>query len=243
MRMPDIYDQMIINLLILAIASAYQNGLSAAAPQLILAVATAALLDFAIRSIKLKRYVLPKSGIITGLFVGSILDFSTPWYAAIVAAGIAIALKHVIVYKRKNVFNPAALGLVVSGMLFGFGGVWWSATNPLLIIVLGALIAYRVKGQYMLVPFLILFFLLFSASKGFNVSAGTFLNPLILFFAFFMLTEHKTAPHQPVQRAIYGSVIAVLALAFFYYLPAHFLLAALLLGNVCGIAIERLVKR
>ncbi|MDE1823464.1 MAG: RnfABCDGE type electron transport complex subunit D, partial [Candidatus Micrarchaeota archaeon] len=163
--------------------------------------------------------------------------------AAIVTAAAAIALKHLIIYKGRNVFNPASLGLVLCGFVFGFGGGWWSSSNPALIIILGILVMYRVKGYYMVVPYLVLFFLLFTISKSFAVTADSFLNPIILFFSFFMLTEHKTAPHFAMQRVIYGSVIAVFAFVLFYYLPAYFLLLPLLIGNICGLVIEQLIKK
>jgi Na+-translocating ferredoxin:NAD+ oxidoreductase RnfD subunit len=60
---------------------------------------------------------------------------------------------------------------------------------------------------------------------------GVLTNNMVLFFAFFMLTEPKTSPLKESGRLYYGITTAVLAVALFYVLPGFALPLALLISN------------
>lgn len=246
MKLPDVYWQMIATLLILSLTAPFgifQDGIQTLL-QLAAAVATAGVLDYLIKGYKKKRYEFPKSAVITGLFVGSLLNNGTAWYIAVFASATAILLKHLIVFDGRNVFNPAALGLVVTGALFHAGDAWWSASNAALVLVLGVLIAYRIKRFQTVLAYLAVYFGLTFIAMSFSIGSlvAGIQNALILFFAFFMLTEHKTTPYNNKGRILYGALVGLFSFLFFYLAPSYFLLYALLLGNLVGVLINRYVR-
>jgi len=73
---------------------------------------------------------------------------------------------------KKQIFNPAAFGLVVVFFLFKAGVSWWSASSlfsnylfgiaSLEIIILGLLICYRIKRIKTAIVFIVVYNLLFS---------------------------------------------------------------------------------
>ena len=232
---------MILTLLALAAIGVYQLGISSSTlnqtlPQLAVAVVTAIVLDVAIKWYELKKFVIPKSATITGLFVGSLLNPGTSLLLVLATVVIAILSKHVIRVKKINVFNPAAFGLVVGDLLFKVGSAWWSASSIVAIFVLGIIVLYRIKRFVAAFTFIAVFDLLFAISSTQLVlkSPTALLNPLVLFFAFFMLIEHKTSPLTLKSEIAYSIIVGVLAFAFFAYvdpLKPIFLLSALLVGN------------
>ncbi len=242
MKLPDIYIHMIITLVILAAIGIGQVGIQKSLPQLAIAVVVTSILDFIIKYYKQKKAVFPKSAIITGLFIGSLLNPGAHIYIIIIASIIAILSKHIIKIDKKQIFNPAAFGLVVSYFLFKSGASWWSASSvlsnfsfgiPLEIIILGILICYRIKRLKTVFVFLLFYNVIFFLTGMQLVLKNpiALLNPLVLFFAFLMLIEHRSSPLTVKSGAVYGIIVAVMAFVLLYYVPGMFLLLALLVGN------------
>ena len=192
----------------------------------------------------------PESQFITALII-SLLMGPMPVISNIVVLTLlpvfANASKYVLVIKKRHVFNPAALAVVLSAVIFRTGASWWIGSKYLVVfvIVMGLYTAYRIKRFHLILSFLAIFALLtvaFSALKGF--SGGQSLEQLvniliyspILFFSFVMLVEPLTSPAQRRIRIYYGVFIgAVLVLlqnfttGIFYTLEL-----SLLAGNVFG---------
>ncbi|MDE1810479.1 MAG: RnfABCDGE type electron transport complex subunit D [Candidatus Micrarchaeota archaeon] len=234
-KLPDIYIQMIVSLLILAAISASQYGALQISYQLIYAVLPAAVLDLFLKRYALKKFVVPKSAIITGLLVALVINPGTHWYVLVAASLIAIASKHLIKIDSRNIFNPAAFGLLAVFMLFGVGDAWWASSSLIAVLVLGLLVAYRIKRLTTAVTYIAAFDLVFALLNLHLVSASplALLNPTILFFAFLMLIEHKTSPLTLRSCIAYSVIVGVLSAAFFAINShADFLLLALIFGNL-----------
>jgi len=233
-KLPDVYTQMILTLFIFSLFGIYKYGIEKTVPQLAVAVITAAVLDIGIKYYKTKSFIIPKSAIISGFFVALLLNIGQVWYIVALTAAIAVLSKHILRLKGRHFFNPAGFAVLLSGLLLNVPQGWWGAENIPAILVLGVLILYRIKRFRMIISFLVAYFLLFFISKSFAISINAILNPLILFFAFFMLTEHKTSPLFKKGMIIYGVLVGVLSFAFLYFnfMPSYFVLLALIIGNI-----------
>jgi Na+-translocating ferredoxin:NAD+ oxidoreductase RnfD subunit len=230
--------------LLILIAGVSSYTLNQLPLSLILAVAVSALVEIIITKFYLKRGLkIPFSGVITGLIIGSVAPYNASFLVVTTASLVAIFSKFFIKIKKINVFNPAALGLLVSLAAFSIGDQWWAASNyniygwtisltPLFIIP-----AYKARRLVLSISFIVAFIIT-------NFALGNLPNTLSLssldtvffttnfFFAFMMLPEPKTSPNKNTAQAAYGISTAILYSALATYKAAYPLLVALLLANI-----------
>ncbi len=158
--------------------------------------------------------------IITGLIISLILSFTTSWLVVAGTAVIAILFKHLLVYKKKPIFNPAAFGLLLSIFIFQTGQSWWGAFGDLpawtiiFLLIGGYIVTDRVNKFPQVFSFLGTFFILLFLMGYFNVgnAADALRPPFInaaLFFGFFMLTDPPTSPAKVKNQVIFGILSAV----------------------------------
>ncbi|MES1166378.1 MAG: hypothetical protein ABUL68_00105, partial [Pseudomonadota bacterium] len=173
-----------------------------------------------------------------------ILSPLEPWHVAAVTAGVGVASKHVLRTRTANIFNPAALALVVTFPLFGSAQDWWGALpqlTPWALVVLlatGVFIADRVHKLPALLSFLGAYFLLFTLTAFLGDPgrvAEIYRTPDLhaaLYFGCFMVTDPPTAPPRSRDQVVFGLIVAAASYAVFELLGAvYFLLAGLLVGN------------
>jgi len=229
----------------LTMAAAIVEGVSRAMPGVLSAVGAAALIDVVLLRIRHPRWEFPSGGILTGLIVAMVLSPFEPWYVPPATSAIAIISKHLIRTKAANVFNPAALALVVSYYAFHSGQSWWGALpelSPWAILALfasGVFIADRVNKMPIVVTFLGVYYLLFTVTAFVGdprTVAEIFRAPdlhAVLYFAFFMLTDPPTVPIKNKDQVIFGVLVAVVSYTLFELSGVvYYLLAGLLVGNV-----------
>ena len=234
----DIYNWMIFILVVTAAINTYQLGYTEAVLPTIAAVLMAGGLDTAIKSYKKGTFYLSKSGIISGLFIGILMVPSLQ--AVVIIAAITILSKHIIKIKEGHIFNPANFGLVIAGLI-GFGTSWWGSYAVAPVIIFGAFILYRISKLKMTISFLLAYTLLTALILG-NIQSfmPLIINGTILFFASFMLTEHKTSPDTTNGQIAYGIFTGVLSallilisqLTGIEYFSAYHLNIALAFGNI-----------
>ncbi|MGG1396871.1 RnfABCDGE type electron transport complex subunit D [Bacillus salipaludis] len=160
------------------------------------------------------------STVITAIIISLILSFTT---SGMVVAGttiLAILSKHLFVYKKKPIVNPAAFGLLLSIFIFQTGQSWWGAFGDLpawtilFLLIGGYFVTERVNKFPQVFSFLGTFFILLLilglTSKGDAADAlrPPFINAT-LFFAFFMLTDPPTSPAKYKQQTFFGVLAAV----------------------------------
>lgn len=221
------------------------EGWHVVAPGLFAAVLTCAAIDLPILRARTGRWSFPSGAVLTGLLIAMILSPHEPWHAAAAAGAVAIGSKYIVRSQFANVFNPAALGLVVTFYLFDTGQNWWGAitevpmTSVVLTLLTGVFIADRLNKLAMVLAFLGAYFLLFTgvAFAGQTATvAEIFRQPdlqAVLFFAFFLLTDPPTSPAKVREQVICGLLVAVSAFAIFESLgAAHYLLSGVLVGNL-----------
>lgn len=183
----------------------------------------------------------PAGAAITGLIVGGIVFPG----ATVTAAGVtaaAIVLKDVVRWGGRNVFNPAALGLVLAAAA-GVPLIWGIAGAPLpLVVLLGLAAAAWADVHDTAVAFLGAHWIVQAALAPATVAAAP-LAPVTgraLFFGLVMVVEPVTGPNARSRRIAYGAGVAVLAALLQVSAPSlpDALLVALLVGNLVARAVS-----
>lgn len=171
------------------------------------ATVTAAVVDILGRRLRTGRWQFPAGSGITALIVAGIMPPSDLAAVAVVSGG-AIALKHLVAPGGRNVFNPAAFGLVLAAMFGGTGLLWWIASTPF-VLVLGLALVLWLGLEDVAFSFLAVYAVLMVLT-GAGLGA---LQGRVAFFAFVMVVEPVTSPNRLRSRILYGAGIAALAVA------------------------------
>lgn len=224
------------------IGLAYPNS-SGGIRNIILAVITGLFMDYIVNYLMERPMRFSDGALVTGLIIGGILSPAAPWYLVMLTTVVALAFKHIFKDKRKPVFNPAAIGLLVSATFFSAGESWWSGLSMLppwmtaLLIVAGFIMVDRINKFPLVFSFLaayILFFLLMGI-LGVTGAGDALRMPYInsaLFLAFFMLTDPPTSPAKYPEQVFFGILAAAVSGAAFLYLSKlSYLLVGLLAAN------------
>jgi len=214
-------------------------------PGLITAVAAAMAFDLVILRMRGGRWEFPSGALLTALIVVMVLSPQEPWHVAAITAVIAVASKYVFRVRTANVFNPAALGLVVTFYVFDTGQSWWGALPDIapwglvLLAGTGLFMTHRVNKMPMVLAFFGAYFLLFTVTAFVSDPAKLaeiFRAPDLqasLYFGFFILTDPPTSPTKYRHQVICGAIVASVGYAVFEWTgAAHYLLSGVLAGNV-----------
>ena len=236
---------LIIALVLLLPLAATVSGWAVIAPGVAAAALAAMLVDAPVLRVRDGTWSFPSGALLTGLLVAMVLSPFGPWYVAAIASMLGVASKYVVRGRSANVFNPAALALVVAYYLFDAGHSWWGALPELPLAALVALfatglyIADRVNKMPAVLAFLGVHFLLFTLTAFLGDPAHVaemYREPDLhaaLFFAFFMVTDPPTSPPKAREQIVFGVITAVVSYLVFELVGAvYFLLAGLLVANV-----------
>lgn len=181
----------------------------------------------------------PLSALITSLSLTLLLrtEFAT---LAALAAVIAIGSKFLIRVNGKHVFNPANFALVtmmlMSDRVWVSGGQWGSAAiGALALACLGFLVLTRARRAETTVAFIAFYGLLvFGRALWLNDPITIPLHQVqsgaLLIFAFFMISDPKTAPHAALGRVLFAALVASVAfcIQFIFYQPNGPILALIM---------------
>lgn len=189
----------------------------------------------------------PESTWITALILTLIITPATGIFdmqflpLAFWASSWAVASKYILAIRGKSLFNPAALGVVVTSFALGLSASWWVAT-PILspFVLLGGLLLVRKIHRFDLFWAFVgtfalgtLYFVLAYGSSFAQTFSQSFLYAPVFFFATVMLTEPATTPPTRILRIFYGMLVGFLflpnvSIGSFYFTPE----LALLAGNI-----------
>ncbi len=208
---------------------------------------TAAAVDVVLVLARRDEWMFPGGALLSGVIVAMVLSAHEPLWVVAATSALSILGKHLFRIRAWNVFNPAALALVVSALAFNAGHAWWGALpdfgpNGLyglaVIALAGLVIANHVNKLPLVLAFLGSYFVLFTVASFSVGPAGVaeiFRTPDLnaaVFFAVFMLDDPPTCPTKYADQVVFGVVVAAASYAFFMQLGAvYYLLAGLLIGN------------
>lgn len=237
---------LIIVLTVLLAVAAFGTGFARVAPGVIAACVVAMIIDIPILRYREGEWQFPSGALLTGMLVAMVLSPFQTWHIAAVASAVAIVSKYIARTRSANVFNPAAIALVITYYIFNerAGQSWWGALSemqPLAMIALfatGLFITSRVNKIPAVLAFLGVYYLLFTIASFVGDPghvAGMYRAPYLqmaLFFAFFMVTDPPTSPPKQRDQIVFGVIVAVASFAIFeLYHWIFFMLAGLLVGN------------
>src|SRR5579863_2017565 len=135
----------------LILMAAPEQGLRQVGVGLGSAVLAAGITDAVILRFRKKRWQYPSGAVLSAAIIVMVLRAQEPWYVSAVASVIAVLSKYVLRGREANVFNPAALALVVSYYVFHAGQSWWGAQSDagglaqLVLVAAGVFITNRVN--------------------------------------------------------------------------------------------------
>lgn len=209
----------------------------------LIAVVSAFIIEFFYVKIT-KRKSSKDGAFITGLIISLVLSITTPWLYVVGMAAAAILSKHLLVFKKKPIFNPAALGLLVSVFIFHAGQSWWGAFGDLpswLMVVLligGYIVTDRVNKFPQVFAFLGTFFVLlffmgyFQVGDAVDALRPPFINATV-FFGFFMLTDPPTSPAKYKNQILFGVISAISGIVVYgMFGGLTYLFFGLFMGNL-----------
>ena len=142
---------------------------------------------------------------------------------AIWASVWAMASKFMFAIYKKHIFNPVAIGVVMSGLV-GLTATWWVATFWMMPLVLvgGLLVTRKIQRFDLVVSFLVFALGTILASRFLYSSVTPDIGSVVtilqkslidapaFFFAFAMLTEPLTTPPKRSLRILYGAFVGII---------------------------------
>jgi ferredoxin-NADP reductase len=134
------------------------------------------------------------------------------------ASSLAIASKYILAIGKKHIFNPAAIGVVITAFVLNQSASWWVGTAVMLPFVLfgGFLITHKIKRFDLVLSSIIAGFIVIlglSFLNGGNVFAlgwSVLVSTPLIFFTTVMLTEPLTSPPTSILRIPYGILTGIL---------------------------------
>ena len=211
---------------------------------------TALVLDLVFQRLRFDSIRFPDAALATGMFLAVLLPPNVPLVAGIACTVAAVGFRHVIRFKGRPWFNPAASGLFLGAILFGLSAAWWGSINETLTISLGLLLLVW-NRRFWRVPtvFLVSFAMLTvvqhafigyetGATVGVAVLLKAALDPSIVFFGLFLVPEPRTAPSTHFGQAMYGLALASGSALGPFLIPTLAPIVTLLVVNLAFVGVR-----
>lgn len=180
----------------------------------------------------------PSSALVTGLLLSLIVSPESSWYLMMGIVGLAISAKHLLRFRGRHIFNPAAFGLISAGFLVGPTASWWgvygSPWTPWLLALVGFTL-WRLRRLSIALLFLGGYFLVLSVLHQSIVAATRLVfDPTVLLFGLVMVPEPMTSPARAPWLWIYEFVLiaSLFVQSDFRLALPDVLLGSLLIANL-----------
>lgn len=172
----------------------------------------------------LKAPVGSESSTITGLILYLILAPYATIATQCLVVVIAMFSKYIFAWKKRHIFNPAALVVAVAPFVGIVDFTWWiaSAVYLPLVVILGLLVVRKTRRMTMFLTFVVVAGGI-ALVKGVSI-AELFISFPLIYFGAFMLTEPASTPPTTKLRLVYAVIVGVL---FNFYFEL-----ALVIGNI-----------
>lgn len=191
-----------------------------------------------------KAAVNTESYAITALILFCILTppSSLNQYAQLAGVGaLAMVSKYILAIKKKHLFNPAAIALVIIGVMGSSESIWWVATSSMLplTLTLGALVIHKIRRVALVVSFSVTALVLMFIDSGAGITglldfiSLTLTSWPLVFLGTIMLSEPLTTPPTKKLQIAYGVLVGILFSLRFSLDPLYATPElALVLGNI-----------
>lgn len=240
-------------LVLLASVFSFTGVLSLSGTGILLSAAMLTIVCFASNLLLAKLYGAPantESSLITALILVCIMPpvTSLEYGLGVVLAGlVAMVSKYVVARRHKHVFNPAAFGAVIVGVLGLVFASWWIG-NPTMLpftALLGLLVLRKIRRFWLFIVFVVATLLTamlvgYINGQGINavIQSMVVSGPLV-FLGAIMLTEPATMPPTRYYQYLFAVIVGVLLSSqlqltdLVYTNPER----ALLIGNLFAFAV------
>lgn len=194
----------------------------------VLAVAFTAIFDILLTFFRRNVWFVPYAALVTGAIIGLIANPNLPWYHIALIAGVAVASKQFLRTNNGHIFNPAAAGLILGGILLQQSVSWWAVSfqnifeatpftfiSFLMLLTPLTISAFHLKRYFTIISFLISYILLsrlasIQTTWSFQQFLITLFDPTLLFFTIVMLPEPRTSPVEKKRQVFYGVCVAII---------------------------------
>jgi ferredoxin-NADP reductase/Na+-translocating ferredoxin:NAD+ oxidoreductase RnfD subunit len=157
------------------------------------------------------------SALILALILTPLASGRDVWFLA-AAAVVMVASKFIFAVRKKHVFNPVAIAVVITGFVLNYYASWWVGTLWMLpfVIIGGVLIVRKIQRFDLVFSFLmaaVVTIMAVSLINGINVVTvmkQSLIDSPLFFLAFVMLTEPLTTPPTKLLQIWYGAIVGVL---------------------------------
>lgn len=167
------------------------------------------------------------------------------------AGGLAIASKYLLTLRKRHIFNPAAIAVVLTALGPEQSASWWIGNSAMMPFVLigGILLVRRIRRGAMVTSFFatallvtVMHAMIGHGSVG-SALHQTIFSSALLFLGFVMLTEPLTSPATKKHQIWYGALTGILFLpqmhiGSFFSTPER----ALSIGNIFAYIVNPKVK-
>ena len=170
----------------------------------------------------------------------------------LVAVGvIAMVSKYILAIKRKHIFNPAAVAVLIISLAGSGMAIWWVGSSVLLpfTLILGLLVVRKIRrfevfGTFLVISLITLIMIgVGSGEQTTDILSQAFVSWPLLFFGSIMLTEPATIPPAKHWQLVYGAIVGVLFSSQFKVGPLYSTPElALVLGNIFSFIVSPKIK-
>lgn len=227
----NIYYSLIGLLVILAALGMVQFGVASVLVQVLSPLFATTISGAFFDYLEQKKWFITPGPIISGLILGLVAQFGEEPMMLAAMGVAAMAIKFFIKWRGRNVFNPAASGLLVGMVLLSSYPAWWGGELvPWLFALWIPGLLLKFKRWAPMAAFLVPVVLL----SGVTI----FTSGSLLFFLSVMLIEPMTSPFKTRAGLVYGVVVAAGYLVWTNF-PIDPLIPSLLFGNLTARILER----
>jgi len=177
----------------------------------LIAVVSALAAEAIVLYLRTKAFRITESAIITGLIIGYVLSSDEAWWKFVFAALLAILSKQLIRFRERHVFNPAALGVFLTLIIFDASTQWKGTYIWYIVVPSGIYFAYKLKKTEVIMGYAIISLMLFGIQAFLQkVSFWNIFGYLSYFYIFVMVIEPKTTPLKTMGKYLFGAGTAAL---------------------------------
>jgi len=222
--------KLFIFLIVFLLYTSLLEGAYSSLLKVLVAILASVLVDDIFYFLRNKKHKITESSLITGIICGFVLSNGLAWWIFALAGMLATLSKHLIRFKEKHIFNPAALGILLTMFFLSAYTQWKGAYTWYILVPVGLYFIIKIKRLAIVVTYYLTYSIIF-IFKG-NPVLDTILYANY-FFMLVMLIEPKTTPIKLKEQIIFGLLAAIVS-AILYALQVTYdpELLALLIVNL-----------
>lgn len=211
LKLKSIKAKLILYLICFAVFLSISENDAMLLSALFIAVISSLAAESALLYLKTKSFQTSESSIITGLIVGFVFSNIWAWQVLALASSLAILSKHLIRFRGRHIFNPAALGIFLAIIILGAPTEWNGTYFWFIVLPFGIYFAKKIRKIEILIGYMVVFLALFGTQALFQKTpVWHIFGYLNYFYVFVMVIEPMTTPVRPLGKYLFGAGVSAL---------------------------------